>query len=105
MILEGELHKHVLSFEGARYRRHTKVDVDVDEFVRVCPQHSEPNHPTRTLIYMQINENMRVQSLLTKDIGGMSFLSEGFELIVAPAILPVAVPRMFHHLGHKMTGS
>lgn len=44
---------------------------------------------------------MHVCSLLTEDIGGMSFLGEGFELVVAPAILPVAVPRMFHHLGHR----
>jgi len=46
---------------------------------------------------------MRLQhaSLLTEDISGMSFLGEGFELVVAPAILPVAVPRMFHHLGHR----
>lgn len=44
---------------------------------------------------------MHVRSLLTEDIGGMSFLGDGFELVVAPAVLPVAVPRMFHHLEHK----
>lgn len=44
---------------------------------------------------------MHVRSLLTEDIGGMSFLGDGFELVVAPAVLPVAVPRMFHHLEHR----
>lgn len=44
---------------------------------------------------------MYVCSLLTEDIGGMSFLGNGFELIVAPAVLPVAVPRVFHHLEVK----
>lgn len=28
----------------------------------------------------------------------MSFLGNGFELVVSPAILPVAVPRVLHHL-------
>ncbi len=44
---------------------------------------------------------MHVRSLLTEDIGGMSFLGDGFDLIVAPAVLPVAVPRMLHHLEHR----
>lgn len=44
---------------------------------------------------------MHVRSLLTEDIGGMSFLGDGFELVVAPAILPVAVPCVFHHLEHR----
>lgn len=44
---------------------------------------------------------MHVRSLLTEDIGGMSFLGNGFDLIVAPAVLPVAVPCMLHHLEHR----
>lgn len=35
---------------------------------------------------------------LTKDICGMSFLSDGLQLVVTPAVLSVAVPRMLHHL-------
>lgn len=50
MIREGDLRKHVLPFEGASYRRHTKVDVD--GIVCVCPYHNEPNHPARAVIYM-----------------------------------------------------
>lgn len=38
---------------------------------------------------------------LTKDVCGMSFLSDGLELVVTPAILPVAVPRMLHHLENR----
>lgn len=33
----------------------------------------------------------------------MSFLGEGLELVVTPAILTVAVPRMLHHLKHQAT--
>lgn len=37
-------------------------------------------------------------SSLTKYIGGMSFLGDRFELVVSPAVLPVAVPCVLHHL-------
>lgn len=37
----------------------------------------------------------------TKDIGGMSLLGEGLQLVVTPAVLSVAVPGMFHHLEDK----
>lgn len=38
---------------------------------------------------------------LTKDICGMSFLGDGLQLVVTPAVLSVAVPGMFHHLKKK----
>lgn len=38
---------------------------------------------------------------LTKDICGMSFLCEGLQLVVTPAVLSVAVPGMLHHLKKK----
>lgn len=37
----------------------------------------------------------------TKDICGMSLLGEGLQLVVSPAVLPVAVPGMLHHLEDK----
>lgn len=37
-------------------------------------------------------------SSLTKYICGMSFLGNRFELVVSPAVLPVAVPCVLHHL-------
>ncbi len=36
---------------------------------------------------------------LTEDICGMSFLGEGLQLVVTPAVLSVAVPCVLHHLG------
>lgn len=39
----------------------------------------------------------------TKDICGMSFLGEGLQLVVTPAVLSVAVPGMLHHLKKKIT--
>lgn len=33
----------------------------------------------------------------------MSFLGEGLQLVVAPAVLPVAVPGVLHHLKDKIT--
>lgn len=40
----------------------------------------------------------RGSSRLTKDVSGMSLLGEGLQLVVAPAVLSVAVPRVLHHL-------
>lgn len=33
----------------------------------------------------------------------MSFLGEGLQLVVTPAVLSVAVPGMFHHLDQRKT--
>lgn len=40
---------------------------------------------------------------LTKDICGMSFLGEGLQLVVTPAVLSVAVPGVLHHLKEQIT--
>lgn len=39
----------------------------------------------------------------TEDICGMSFLGEGLQLVVTPAVLSVAVPGVLHHLKEKST--
>lgn len=49
-------------------------------------------------IYVCVVQNNTMA--LTKDIGGMSFLCERFQLVVSPSVLSVAVPRMLHHLQH-----
>lgn len=105
--LDTHTHTHNNWVEPHHFTPHTNI-TEIITGAKLCMSTSQRSRANRSgwilpceSVLNILGSNMHVCSLLTEDIGGMSFLGNGFDFIVAPAVLPVAVPCVFHHLRGK----